>query len=188
MMVNIIAESFQNPSRNGKVMARTQKRPYVLHLTSKCDTHLSLARDTTSHDGTFLTSHFKIHQGMANLWTGHKKKRCYFLPLTTKCDLDLGATDLVLATTHRLIKVNIFAISFQNLSWNGQVMNWTRKKYPIFDLCPLSVSLTLTVQSWVLRETYHFMKVNTSTMSFQNPSRNDKVMNLTLKKRSCFLP
>ena len=42
--------------------------------------------------------------------------------------------------------------------------------------------MTLTLQAWVLRATHILIKVNISARSFQNPSRNGKVMDRTLKK------
>ena len=122
MMVNISAKSFQNPSRNGKVMDCTRtKRPRFWPLTSKCDlnlgaTDLNLTRNTLSYNGQhfckvilksinepdmkkdpifdfwplsvtrpkfcanhivlwwsiFMLSHFKIHHGIAKLWTRHE--------------------------------------------------------------------------------------------------------------------
>ena len=41
-------------------------------------------------------------------------------------------------------------------------MDQTRKKDPIFDFWPLNITLTLELQTLVLRATHRFMKVNIS--------------------------
>ena len=64
MMVNISAMSYQNPSRNGKAMDRTQKKHLFLTFDLKV-TDLGLELDTSSHDGQHFCQDIKIHQGMA---------------------------------------------------------------------------------------------------------------------------
>ena len=60
------------------------------------------------------------------------------------------------------------------------------KKDPFFYLWPLSVTFTLVLQTCVLHATHHLRIVNISAESFQNPSRNGKVMAGTKKKTLFF--
>ena len=70
-------------------------------------------------------------------------------------NLDLGATDQVLRTTHCLMKVNISVKSFQNPPRNGKVMDQTGKKTIFLNL--ICVTLTLELQTWVLRVMHRLM-------------------------------
>ena len=83
---------------------------------------------------------------------------------------------------------NISAKYFQNSSRNGKVMDQTRKQDSIFDIYFLSVTLSLELQTWVFRATNRRMIVNISLKSFQNPSRNGKVMDRTRNQDSIFEP
>ena len=133
---------------------------------------------------TFLLSNFKIHQGMAKLWTRHEK-RPHFLPLTS-VTFTLVLQTCVLHATHHLRIVNISAESFQNPSRNGKVMAGTKKKtlFFTFDLC---VTLTLELQPWVLGATYFsWMSTILPIKSFQNPSRNGSYGRCEKKKTLFF--
>lgn len=98
--------------------------------------------------------------------------------MTSKSDLDLEGADLVLHLTYHLIVVNISANSLQSPTRNDKVIEQTRKKEPIFDLLPASVTFTLEVQSCHLGMT-HLLVGNISAKIFQNSPRNDKVMEQT---------
>ena len=68
---------------------------------------------------------------------GGQEKKTLFLTfdyMALSVTLTFELQTWVLHPIHRLMMVNSFAKSFQNLSRNGKVMDWTIKKDPIFDL------------------------------------------------------
>ena len=114
------------------------------------------AQHIVSWESTFLLSHFKIHQGKAKLWTGHEKKTLFW-PLTSKCYFDLGAIDLGLAC-------NISSHDGQHFC---QVISKSIKEWHRYGLDSEKKTIFLTF--------------DISSKSFQNPSRNGKVMDQTRK-------
>ena len=88
MMVNIFAKSFQNSSRNGKVIDWMKKRPYFWPLTSKCDlgaTDLVLTCYTSSHDCQYFCQVIsKSIKEWQSYWPD-TKKRPYFWHLSSVC-------------------------------------------------------------------------------------------------------
>ena len=117
---------------------------------------------------TFLPSHFKIHQGMAKLWTRQEKDPIFDIrPLSVTLSLELQTW--VLHMTHCLLKVNISACHFK-IHWRmAKLSTWHNKKDTIFNLWPQSVTLTLELQTLVLHATHCLLMVNISakTKSFK---------------------
>ena len=115
-----------------------KKQDYFWSLITKCyldlgATDLVLARDILYHVSIFLPSHCKIHQGMAKLWTGHKKDPIYdFWPLCVTLTLELHTS----CARHIASWRSTFLPSHFKIHRGIAVIDRTRKRPNIWHLTP----------------------------------------------------
>ena len=176
IMVNISIRSHLNSSGNGKVIDWTHtKKDYFWPLTSSITLELQTLVLRGMHPLMMVNISAKSFQnpskkGKVSMDRTHTQKKdpvFYFWPLSITLTLELQTW--VLQATHRLIMVNINFLLSNFKIHQGMAKLWTRhkKKDSIFDLWPLSVTLTLELQTWILCATHHLMMVNISAKSFQ---------------------
>ena len=128
----------------------------------------------------------KLQQLLIKLWQGQAIKLPIFdlWPLSVTLTFDIGPW--VLYTTRLLMTLNNLTKFYEDTTITYQVMARTSQKMPIFDLWPLSVTLTFDIGPWVLYATRLHMTLNNLTKFYEATTITYQVMARTSQKMPIF--
>ena len=101
-------------------------------------------------------------------------------PLSVTLTFNIGSC--VLYATRLLMTLNNLTKFYEDTTITYQVMARTSHKMPIFDLWPLSVTLTFDIGPWVLYATRLLMTLNNLTKFYEDTTITYQVMARTSQK------
>ena len=156
--------------------------------------HKTLWKCSVSYVGMSRISHMTLCQrsrshlevkGQIMAWKSHKMPIFDVWPLNMTLTFDMRSR--ILYMTHLHMTLDIFTEFYYDATITRQVMARTSFKMPIFDLWPLSVTLTFDMLPWFLYVTRLHMTLDIFTKFYEDTTITYQVMARTSFKMPIFL-
>ena len=173
-MVNISTKFHEDTTITYEVMARTSHKLHIfdlwpLSVTLTFDIESWVLYATRLHNMVNISTKFHedttiTYEVMAR--TSHKLHIFDLWPLSVTLTFDIKSWVLYATRLHNM--VNISTKFHEHTIITYEVMARTRHTLHIFDLWPLSVTLTFDIESWVLYATRLLIIINILTKLYEN--------------------